>query len=119
MSNVFKFPGSTNQAVDRSEGKTVESPPPSAVVTPEKRAKTTRVGVTPVVMAILKALWVTLALFWKPVKWLLSFDVAFQFFRMLWHWETPGVHAGLTFLLHFAVLAALTYFVTCFRPKGV
>ncbi|ALS68399.1 KleE stable inheritance protein [Pandoraea apista] len=119
MSNVIKFPGGTPPTVERSEGKTVELPPPSAVFTPGKGAKTTRVGLTPVLLAIVKALWVTLALFWRPVKWLLSLDVAFQFFRMLWHWETPGVHAGLTFLLHFAVLAALTYFVTCFRPKGV
>ena len=33
--------------------------------------------------------------------------------------STPGVYAGWTFLLHFAVLTALTYFVSIYKPKGI
>ena len=53
------------------------------------------------------------------LKWLVSIEVFFQFIRMIYHWNTPGVYAGWTFLLHFAVLTALTYFVSIYKPKGL
>ena len=53
------------------------------------------------------------------LKWIVSIDVFFQFIRMVYHWNTPGVFAGWTFLAHFAVLVALTYFVSIYKPKGI
>jgi hypothetical protein len=43
----------------------------------------------------------------------------FQFVRMLYHWNTPGVYAGWSFLAYFAALTAITYFVSIYKPKGL
>lgn len=69
--------------------------------------------------AVVKGLWVVTVLVWPILKWVVSIDCFFQLIRMIYHWDTPGVHAGLTFLAHFAVLTALTYFVSVFKPKGL
>ena len=68
---------------------------------------------------IIKAAWIMTALLWPVGRWIGGLDVAWQFFRMLWYWDTPGVHAGWTFLLHFGVMAALTYFVGVYTPIGI
>ena len=52
---------------------------------------------------------------WPMLRWLMSLDVFIQFVRMLWYWNTPGVHAGATFAFHFAVLVAMTWFVSTQR----
>ena len=61
---------------------------------------------------------ITVALLWPLLKWVLAIDVTWQFARMLYFWQTPGFYTGWTFLGHFAVLAALTYFVAVRRPSG-
>ena len=55
----------------------------------------------------------------KILKWVLSIATFFQFVRMLYHWNTPGVYAGWSFLAYFAVLTAITYFVSIYKPKGL
>lgn len=70
-----------------------------------------------VLMVLLSAVWVVTVLTWPLLKWLVSLDVALQFFRMLYHWNTAGAHAGWTFVLHFGVLFALTCFVAFYKPK--
>jgi hypothetical protein len=72
-----------------------------------------------VTVLIIKAIWIMTVLVWPVARWVIGIEVGFQFFRMLWHWYTPGVHAGWTFLLHFGVLTALTYFVGAYKPKGI
>ena len=42
------------------------------------------------------------------LQWALKYDVVFQLVRMLYYWNTPGMHAGWTFLLHFCALTFLT-----------
>ncbi|MEW7981762.1 MAG: hypothetical protein G8D58_14015, partial [gamma proteobacterium symbiont of Phacoides pectinatus] len=37
----------------------------------------------------------------------------------IYHWNTPDVYAGWTFLLHFAVLTVLTYVMANWKPKGM
>jgi hypothetical protein len=49
----------------------------------------------------------------------LSIATFFQFVRMLYHWNTPGVYAGWSFLAYFAALTAITYFVSIYKPKGL
>ncbi|HUD34561.1 MAG TPA: KleE stable inheritance protein, partial [Variovorax sp.] len=44
------------------------------------------------------------ALVWPLLKWVVAIDVTWQFARMLYFWQTPGVHAGWVFLGHFSVL---------------
>ena len=61
---------------------------------------------------------IVVALLWPLLKWVLAIDVTWQLARMVYHWQTPGVHAGWIFLGHFAVLIALTYFVAVRRSQG-
>lgn len=65
-----------------------------------------------------KALWVVMVLLWPLLKYVVILDCVFQFFRMLWYWNTPWTFAGYRFLLHFAVLVGLTWYVSVYKPKG-
>lgn len=69
--------------------------------------------------AVLKAVWVIIALVWPMLKWVIALDCALQLVRMIYHWNSPGVYAGWTFLLHFGVLTAFTCFVSLYKPKGL
>jgi amino acid transporter len=106
MSNVIKFPRASKQPVE-PVGHT-----PMLTVPARAHGKGLLGG-------LVKFLWVLTVLIWPVAKWILSLDVLFQFVRMLYHWNTPGDYAGWTFLLHFAVLTAITYFVSLYRPKGL
>ena len=95
MTNIIKFPG-------KAEAPAEVAPEPAAQEKPAPAAP--RRGLfAPVV----KAVWVVVVLVWPLLKWIVSIDVFFQFIRMVYHWNTPGVFAGWTFLAHFAVLVAL------------
>ena len=102
MSNIVKFPKATK--------------PPSLEPMEPAAPKAVDQGL---LAGMVKFLWVTTVLVWPILKWILSIEVFFQFARMLYYWNTPGVIAGWTFLLHFAVLTAITYFVSIYKPKGI
>lgn len=104
MTNIIKFP--------RQVEVTVEAVPKAV----EPMPKTKGAGVA---AALVKGVWVLTVLVWPILKWVVSLDCVFQFVRMMYHWDSPGVYAGWTFLLHFAVLTALTYFVSIYKPKGL
>jgi Uncharacterized KleE stable inheritance protein len=101
MSKIIKFP-------------TMAEPPKAAKPKPAPNVQGSGA-----LAGIIKTVWVVTVLLWPFARWIIGLDVAFQGVRMLWYWHTPGVHAGWTFLLHFAVLTALTYFVSSYKPKGV
>lgn len=67
--------------------------------------------------------WVCVVLIWNPLRWIISFDCVIQFIKMVYYWNsaniTHAVQGTLIFLLHFAVLATLTYFVSVYKPKGI
>ena len=69
--------------------------------------------------ALIKIIWVPAVLLFPLVEWIIALDCVFQFFRMLYYWNTKEVHAGLTFVLHFFGLTALICFVALYIPKGV
>jgi len=69
------------------------------------------------VSAVIKGVWVFTVLFWPFIRFLLSIDCAFQFFRMIYLWNTFGMYAVWTFIIHFAVLTLLTYFVSIYKPN--
>jgi len=69
--------------------------------------------------ALLKGIWVVTVLLWPFLKWIIALDCVYQVVRMMYHWNTPGVFAGFTFLLHFGAFVALTYFVSLYKPKGI
>jgi Uncharacterized KleE stable inheritance protein len=65
----------------------------------------------------IKTVWTLTVLLWPILKWVCSLEVLFQLLRMFYHWDTPGMHAGWTFVLHFLAFSALTYFVSVYEPK--
>ena len=67
--------------------------------------------------ALIKIIWVPAVLLFPLVEWIIALDCVFQFFRMLYYWNTNGVHAGVTFGLHFIGYAALICFVALYKPK--
>ncbi len=103
MTNIVKFPGQTNGG---------EEAPKVAVPVPKPAGA--GIGV-----ALFKAVWVVIVLIWPILKWVVALDCVFQLIRMIYHWNTSGVHAGWTFMMHFALLTALTYFVSFYKPKGL
>ena len=105
MTNIIKFPRQIEAVAE------IKQP---AVATLPKTTAGSSVGA-----AVIKGIWVLTVLVWPILKWVVSIDCVFQFARMLYHWNTPGIHAGFTFLMHFAVLTALTYFVSIYKPKGL
>lgn len=105
MANIINFP--------RVAQATIENTPPKEMASTSKPAK---VGFR---RAILRGFWVVTALVWPLLKWVLSIDCFFQLVRMIYYWDTPGTYAGWTFLGHFVVLTAMTYFVTLYKPKGL
>lgn len=107
--NIIKFPQKVSPA-----GK--QAPVPTHDLTREP-IKPTRVKI--VLDKILSIVWVMTVLAWPLVKWVLSIEIFFQMLRMIYHWDTPGVYAGWTFLLHFSVLVVLTWFVDFYRPQGM
>lgn len=109
MSNIIKFPGG--------------GVPEPAAAPPDAGEAKPKGGLNAKGKAILagvwRAVWIVFVLIWPVLKWVVSIEVFFQLLRMMYHWNTPGVHAGWTFLLHFGVLTALTYLVAFYKPKGL
>ncbi len=68
---------------------------------------------------VIKLFWVIGVLAWALIKWVLSIDCVVQFLQMLYFWNSTGHNGGAIFLLHFALLTLLTYFVTLYKPKGI
>ena len=106
MSNIIKFPKEVKQA----------TAPVEPVAAPAPVAQAPGAGFF---AGITKFVWVATVLVWPILKWVLSIYTFFQFVRMVYHWNTPGMYAGWTFLAHFAVLTAITYFVSIYKPKGL
>lgn len=107
--NVYKFPGGDGARK-----------PLSAAPEPAANKAQGHPGVArKAASGVVKTLWFVVALVWPFLRWVVALDVVFQGLVMVWHWDTPGSHAGWTFALHFAVLVALTFFVSVFKPQGV
>lgn len=109
MSNIIKFPGGG-----------VPEPAVASRVTgePKPKGRLNAKGKA-VLTGVWRAVWIVFVLIWPVLKWVVSIEVFFQLLRMMYHWNTPGVHAGWTFLLHFGGLTALTYLVAFYKPKGL
>lgn len=106
MTNIIKFPRG-------------DAPPVAPAPVPVKPANGFNAKGKVLLAGLVRFVWVATVLVWPVLKWVVSIEVFFQFVRMIYHWDTPGVYAGWTFLVHFAVLTALTYFVSLYKPKGI
>lgn len=69
--------------------------------------------------ALVKGIYVVLMLLWPLLRYVVILDCVFQFFRMLWFWNTPGTVAGFKFMLHFSFLVWCTWMVAFYQPKGL
>lgn len=99
---IIKFPVAPKTPPQAEKAEYVD-PPPAATA-------------NKIMMGLLGVVWLITTLAWPLLKWVIAIDVTFQFLRMLYHWDTPGVYAGFTFLLHFFAFAGLQYFVAFFTP---
>lgn len=72
---------------------------------------------SPHVDTIIGIVWFVVALCWTVMRFILPVVVFWQFLRMIWFWDTPGVYAGWQFLAYFAGYTALYWFVGVYRPK--
>jgi hypothetical protein len=105
MAKIINFPNSSRAELNQ------KSPPESELTRNKDLQHLGKSG------GVVKVLWVAAVLLWPWVKWFVVLDVLFQFGRMVYHWNTPSTFAGWTFLLHFGVLTAITYYVSMFKPK--
>lgn len=108
MANIIKFP-----KVFRESAKVTQATPRPAAKAPSvvKRNR--------FISGLDTIVWIVVAVISPLLEKVLSIDVFFQFIRMMYYWNTPAVHAGWTFLLHFGVLNALICYVAFYKPKGL
>lgn len=66
---------------------------------------------------IMNVVYVLLAIFWPIVRWVMALNCVYQFGRALYYWNTPGMYAGWTALLHYAAFGGLYYFMATYKPK--
>lgn len=112
MSNIVKFP------------KALKPPAPVAeVVTPAPSPTTRTRGLRRVLLGLVtfldRAVWIMTLLLWPVIKFVGVICLLIQFVRMVYHWNTPGMHAGWTFVLMFAALVAINCYVAIYKPKGL
>lgn len=72
---------------------------------------------TPTMDKIVAVIWGVTVFCWTFMRFIIPLIVFWQFLRMMWFWDTPGVHAGWNFLAYFAGYTALYYFVAFYRPR--
>lgn len=113
-SNIIKFP-----KVGRVNLERPPTPPPKQTANAESKSLKPADDKGGFSAAVIRWVWVAVVLCWSLVKWIVSIDVFFQFGRMIYYWDDPEIHSTLTFIIHFSVLVALTYFVSVFKPKGI
>jgi len=115
MGMVLKFPDKPGAAVRLG---VIASPvvPQVTKATPSPGVASMGIPKT-ILIHFINALWVLTLLLWPILRWIMALDVAFQAFRMAVTWNDPGKHAGLTFIVHFLIFAAVTYFATNYKPK--
>ncbi len=104
MSNIIKFPNDNN-------------PAQMSAVTNDKKAFDVRLKRA--CNKIIRFIWIVTVLVWPILKWVLSIEVFFQFMRMIYYWNSPNINAVSTFLLHFTILTAITYFISSHKPKRI
>lgn len=121
MGTVINFP-------TRGKGSNVSTParpvpaPAPAPAPAAKRRLTVGAKLKLLAVLLLKGVWASVwfavVCLWPILQFVMGIDLLFQAIRTLAYWNTPNVHAGWTFLLHFAVFSALASFVVVFVPPG-
>ncbi|MES3021697.1 MAG: KleE stable inheritance protein [Pseudomonadota bacterium] len=111
MGTVIKFP---QKAIERPPAAT---PVRSAAVQGCNMPVQLRSLTNRVIRGIHLVLWTLIVLLLPLLKFVLGLDLLFQFGRMLYYWQTPGMHAGITCMLHFLGAVGLVVFILK-QPRG-
>lgn len=109
MTKILQFPAGGNSPTPSEESKNDDS-----AAAPQQRKHTKAASVA---KGMLKGLWVLTGLTWPLLRRVFALDLVFQFVRMLWHWNTPGLHAGWTFMLHYCVVLYSLLFRRGLHPR--
>ena len=109
MSNIIKFP----KACRGAPGTQRQEMPKPASTARAPRGKGRRF-----LTGLFGGIWLLTVLLSPLLQWVLKYDCVFQLIRMLYYWNTPGMHAGWTFLLHFGAMTGLFCYVAFGKPKG-
>ena len=104
MTKIIQFPKSSVSPTLETKTEKVD-----AVSSNERKGRSFFVG-------LIKIIWVPTVLIWPVLKWIVSIEVFFQFVRMFFLWNTPGAYPGWTFVIHFGIFSALTWFVSIYNP---
>lgn len=122
MGTVIKFPRKgtfTNNSAPAKAATTAATPASPPVI---KRRLSIGAKLKLLAVLFLKGVWTsvwfTLICLWPFLRIIVGIDLVFQGIRTLAYWNTPNVHAGWTFLLHFTAFVALTSLVAVFRPAA-
>jgi hypothetical protein len=110
MTKILQFPRGGNSPTTSEN-----SASDGSAMAPPQRKDTKAASFT---KGMIKGLWLLTGLMWPLLRRVFALDLVFQFVRMLWHWNTPDLHAGWTFMLHFALFCTLYYFVAVYEPEG-
>jgi hypothetical protein len=109
MANIIKFPKAHREP---PAARRQELPRPvSAAKAPASKWRRFCCG-------LFGSIWLIITVLSPLLEWVLKYDVVFQFFRMLYYWNTPEKYAGWTFLLHFSAMTLLICYVAFGKPKG-
>lgn len=73
--------------------------------------------ITKIFRVTIDVIWVVIALLFPLLSWIIALDCVVQFIRMMYYWHDKNAHAGVTFLLHIAVLTSLYLFTFLYRPN--
>lgn len=68
--------------------------------------------------------WVCVVMVWPLLRWIIALDCVVQLISFIYHLTTSvdiyiKFQSCVVFILHFAALSALTYFVSVYKPRGV
>lgn len=107
MGRVIVFPAHSTVRPPTVEGA-------SPVTAPSASRGAARPGILSRIFSIA---WIFFLLTWPLAQWVVAFDIVYEFLRALYYWNTPGVYAGFTFVIHLIAGSALTYLVATRQIK--
>lgn len=109
MATIIKFP--TKEVPEAAPPVVrVTAEPAKKVVKPQPASRESDINAASVIWHI--------AILCSPlIGFIFRWDGVYQFFRMLYYWDTPGRHSGLTFIFHLCLIGAFYVYLINGKPK--
>ncbi|TWI62533.1 hypothetical protein IP91_04053 [Pseudoduganella lurida] len=108
MGRIFEFPKS-----DRVQERVAPSPsaPEDPALAPRPVSPWRTLCRNPLFLLVYGVFVMVVVMTWPLLRWVVTVDLMFQLVRAMVLWDTPGVHAGFTCFVHFAVVILLAVIV--------